>query len=116
MRGWEGGEGECVLISTWLFNSPSRKVHLAKVLSASWWSSSIFCDLYLLTNPDQVLCSDIFQGQYTQVEMWVGANKVDDEFNQILCPLPGARKQGTFTFYFLLHILLTGWFGHCSVL
>ena len=26
------------------------------------------------------------------------------------------KEQSTFTFYFLLHILLTGWIGHCSVL
>ena len=63
-----------MLISTWLFNSLSRKVHLAKVLSASWWSSSIFCVLYQI----KYLCTDIFQGQYAQVEMWVGANKVDE--------------------------------------
>ena len=26
------------------------------------------------------------------------------------------KEEGTLTFYFLLHILLTGWIGHCSVL
>ena len=26
------------------------------------------------------------------------------------------KEEATFTFYFLLHILLTGWIGHCSVL
>ena len=25
-------------------------------------------------------------------------------------------EEGAFTFYFLLHILLTGWIRHCSVL
>ena len=26
------------------------------------------------------------------------------------------KEEGAFSFYFLLHILLTGWIGHCSVL
>ena len=28
-------------------------------------------------------------------------------------PSLGKKEEGTFTFYFLLHILLTGWIGHC---
>ena len=34
--------------------------------------------------------------------------------NKVWCPI-SKKEKGTFTFYFFLHLLLTGWIEHCSV-